>query len=57
MVVALTARDFAEAKDPFALFAAWLAAAEESELNDPTAMALATVDAEGLPDVRMVLLK
>ncbi len=56
-MVALTARDFAEAKDPFALFAAWLAAAEESELNDPTAMALATVDAEGLPDVRMVLLK
>ncbi|MGP0058359.1 MAG: pyridoxamine 5'-phosphate oxidase [Beijerinckiaceae bacterium] len=56
-MIALTARDFAEAKDPFAQFAAWLAAAEKSEPNDPNAMALATVDAGGLPDVRMVLLK
>jgi pyridoxamine 5'-phosphate oxidase len=46
-----------DAADPFALFAAWLAEAERSEPNDPNAMALATVDAEGLPDVRMVLLK
>ncbi len=43
--------------DPFALFAAWLAEAVASEPNDANAMALATVDAGGLPDVRMVLLK
>lgn len=43
--------------DPFALFEAWLKAADEAEANDPNAMALATVDANGLPDVRMVLLK
>jgi pyridoxamine 5'-phosphate oxidase len=42
--------------DPFDLFEDWLAAAREGELNDPTAMALATVDNDGLPDVRMVLL-
>ena len=42
--------------DPFDLFEEWLAAAREGEPNDPTAMALATVDAEGTPDVRMVLL-
>ena len=46
-----------EATEPFALFAAWLAEAEASEPNDPNAMALATVDADGLPDLRMVLLK
>jgi pyridoxamine 5'-phosphate oxidase len=50
-------RDFTEATDPFGLFAEWLLDAEKSEPNDPNAMALATVDAEGLPDVRMVLLK
>lgn len=43
--------------NPISLFAAWLAEAEKSELNDPNAMSLATVDAEGLPNVRMVLLK
>ncbi|HCY54420.1 MAG TPA: pyridoxamine 5'-phosphate oxidase [Oceanicaulis sp.] len=43
--------------DPFALFAEWLAQAREKEPNDPNAMALATVDVDGLPDVRMVLLK
>jgi pyridoxamine 5'-phosphate oxidase len=43
--------------DPFALFADWLKLAEKSEPNDPTAMAVATVDATGLPDVRMVLMK
>ena len=43
--------------DPFALFARWLGEAEQSEPNDATAMALATVDASGLPNVRMVLLK
>jgi pyridoxamine 5'-phosphate oxidase len=49
--------DIPEAADPIALFRAWLAEADESELNDPNAMALATVDQDGLPDVRMVLLK
>jgi pyridoxamine 5'-phosphate oxidase len=42
--------------DPFALFEDWLAAARESEPGDPHAMAVATVDAAGLPDVRMVLM-
>jgi pyridoxamine 5'-phosphate oxidase len=49
--------DFTEAGEPWALFSAWLAEATASEPNDPTAMALATVDADGLPNVRMVLLK
>jgi pyridoxamine 5'-phosphate oxidase len=44
-------------EDPFAVFADWLAVAKKSEPNDPNAMALATADASGLPDVRMVLLK
>jgi pyridoxamine 5'-phosphate oxidase len=48
--------DFAEADEPFAVFEAWLADARTSEPNDPTAMALATVDADGLPNVRMVLM-
>lgn len=43
--------------DPHALFAAWLADAEASEPNDPNGMALATVNADGQPAVRMVLLK
>lgn len=43
--------------DPLIQFANWLAEAEKSEPNDPTAMALATSDADGLPNVRMVLLK
>jgi pyridoxamine 5'-phosphate oxidase len=43
--------------DPFAAFAIWLRDAEASEPNDPNAMSLATVDSDGLPDVRMVLLK
>ena len=42
--------------EPFSLFEEWFAAAQEAEPNDPHAMALATVDAEGMPDVRMVLL-
>ena len=49
--------DFAGASDPFALFEDWMAEAEKSEPDDPNAMALATVDAHGLPNVRMVLLK
>ncbi|QBY00473.1 pyridoxamine 5'-phosphate oxidase [Rhodophyticola sp. CCM32] len=44
-------------EDPFALTRDWLAEAEVSEVNDPNAIALATVDADGLPNVRMVLLK
>jgi pyridoxamine 5'-phosphate oxidase len=43
--------------DPFGIARAWLAEAEAREINDPNAVALATVDAEGLPNVRMVLLK
>ncbi|MEX6633197.1 pyridoxamine 5'-phosphate oxidase [Hyphococcus lacteus] len=43
--------------DPTALFAEWLGLARENEMNDPNAMALATVDKSGMPDVRMVLLK
>jgi pyridoxamine 5'-phosphate oxidase len=48
---------FTERSDPFSLFGEWLKEAEASEPNDPNAMALATVDEEGLPNVRMVLLK
>jgi len=43
--------------DPFAIARAWLAEAELREPNDPNAMALASVDASGMPNVRMVLLK
>lgn len=54
---AAAAADFSLADEPFALFATWLGDAEASEPNDPNAMALATVDGDGLPNVRMVLLK
>lgn len=53
----LTSGDFTAAEEPFALFAEWLDEASRSEPNDPNGMALSTVDAEGLPNVRMVLLK
>jgi pyridoxamine 5'-phosphate oxidase len=53
----LTEDDFTLAAEPFNLFGQWLADATKSEPNDPNALALATVDADGLPDVRMVLLK
>lgn len=53
----LTSGDFTQAQEPFALFRDWLNEAGRSEPNDPNGMALSTVDAEGLPDVRMVLLK
>ena len=43
--------------DPFALFAEWMREAAAKEVNDANAMSLATVDSDGLPDVRMVLLK
>ena len=49
--------DFTAADEPFTLFGQWLKDAEASEPNDATAMTLATVDADGLPDARMVLLK
>lgn len=55
--IGLTTGDFTEESEPFALFATWLKDAEASEINDPNAVALATVDADGLPNVRMVLLK
>ncbi|WP_112796535.1 pyridoxamine 5'-phosphate oxidase [Rhizobium sp. SYY.PMSO] len=53
----LTSGDFTEQNEPFTLFAAWLREAETTEPNDPNAVALATVDKDGLPNVRMVLLK
>ena len=43
--------------DPFAIARAWLTEAEKTEPNDPNAIALATVDEQGLPNARMVLLK
>jgi pyridoxamine 5'-phosphate oxidase len=49
--------DIPATEDPFGMFGAWLRDAEASEPNDPNAMALASVDADGLPNVRMVLLK
>ncbi len=51
------AAGFTEADDPFVLFSEWMADAKTSEPNDPNAMSLATVDADGMPNVRMVLLK
>ncbi len=43
--------------DPFAIARAWLTEAEGREINDPNAIALSTVDADGMPNARMVLLK
>ncbi len=43
--------------DPFVIAARWLSEATVTEINDPNAMALATVDADGMPNARMVLLK
>ncbi len=43
--------------DPFEIARAWMAEAETTEVNDPNAMALATVDPDGMPNVRVVLLK
>jgi pyridoxamine 5'-phosphate oxidase len=60
MLQTLTERLFEDSDrtdlDPLAVFEEWFALAKESEPNDPHAMALATVDDDGLPDVRMVLL-
>ena len=49
--------DLDAAQEPFGLFAQWFEAARAAEINDPEAMALATVDADGRPDLRMVLCK
>ncbi len=49
--------DFTLCTDPWALFTAWMAEAQASEPEDANAMALATAGSDGLPDVRMVLLK
>lgn len=51
------AQDFTASDDPLGLFQLWLAEAEKSEALDPEAMAVATVDASGMPNVRMILLK
>ena len=51
------APDFSDTNEPFILFEKWFEDAKAKEINDPNAMALATVDESGLPNVRMVLLK
>jgi pyridoxamine 5'-phosphate oxidase len=56
-VKSLTDGDFTEASEPFVLFSNWFEDAKVSEPNDPNAMALATVDGSGMPNVRMVLMK
>jgi len=49
--------DAATAHDPMALFSAWMKEAEATEPNDPIAVALATASRDGMPSVRMVLMK
>lgn len=51
------AKDIFAGDDPFAIAQRWLGEAETDELNDPNAIALSTVDASGMPNARMVLLK
>lgn len=53
----LKSGDFTAADDPLRLFAAWLEDATAAEPRDPTAMTLATVDDDGAPNARLVLLK
>ena len=53
----LTGGDFTEADEPLRLFAAWFDEAKRAEPVNPDAMALATIDADGMPNARMVLLK
>jgi pyridoxamine 5'-phosphate oxidase len=53
----LTAGDFTAADEPLRLFAAWMEEATQREPADPNAMTLATVDKDGMPNARMVLLK
>src|SRR5260370_8105716 len=55
--IRLRSGDFPEADEPLRLFAAWFEEARQAEPSDPDAMALATVEADGLPNVRIVLLK
>ena len=57
LAVTTAQQGFTDRNDPFVLFAEWIKDAEKSEPNDANAMALSTVDEEGLPNVRMVLLK
>ncbi|MEL6236078.1 MAG: pyridoxamine 5'-phosphate oxidase [Pseudomonadota bacterium] len=52
-----TDRDIFQGQDPFDIARRWLGEARESEPNDPDAIALASVDADGLPNVRMVLMR
>lgn len=51
------AADFMDETEPFGLFERWFADARANEINDPEGMAVATVDPQGMPNVRMVLLK
>ena len=51
------AADFMDESEPFSLFERWFADAKRSEINDPEGMAVASADADGMPNVRMVLLK
>jgi pyridoxamine 5'-phosphate oxidase len=53
----LTSGDFTAADEPFRLFATWFQEASETEVSEANAMAVATVDGDGIPNVRMVLLK
>jgi pyridoxamine 5'-phosphate oxidase len=53
----LASGDFTEADDPFQLFSVWFEEAARAEPCDPNAMTLATVDADGTPNARMILLK
>lgn len=55
--IGLTTGDFTEESEPFSLFAQWLKDASDEEVNDPNAVAVASVDENGMPSVRMVLLK
>ncbi|MEQ1695137.1 MAG: pyridoxamine 5'-phosphate oxidase [Hyphomicrobiaceae bacterium] len=57
IVTTTAAQDFTQAIEPFALFEAWFDEASASELADPNAMALATVDGHGMPNVRTLLMK
>nr|WP_068318824.1 pyridoxamine 5'-phosphate oxidase [Pseudovibrio hongkongensis] len=52
-----TIDSMASVNAPYPLFEEWMAEAEKKEPNDPNAMALSTVDSDGLPNIRMVLLK
>ena len=57
MTAKTDAVDFTEASQPEALFNAWFDEAELTEINDANAMTLATVDQNGMPNARVVLLK